>query len=56
MGTTFAILSNDGKTPDERERLNKSASCLEISFFNRFNILYGILIGYYLSIGIYYFL
>ena len=28
MGTTFAILSNDGKTPDERERLNKSASYL----------------------------
>ena len=39
MDTTFAILSNDGKTSDERERLNKSASCFEISFLNRFNIL-----------------
>ena len=39
MSTTFAILSNDGKTPGERERLNRSASDFEISFCKRFNIL-----------------
>ena len=48
MGTTFAILSNDGKTPDERDRLNKSASCFEISF------LIGLIFkGYYLDHWIY---
>ena len=30
--TTFAVLSMDGKTPVTKERLNKSASCMEISF------------------------
>ena len=26
MGTAFAILSNDGKTPDEKKRLHRSES------------------------------
>ena len=30
-GTTFAVLSIDGKELEEKERLNKPASCLEIS-------------------------
>ena len=35
MGTTFPVLSNDRETPKkERERLNRSASCFEIYFFN----------------------
>ena len=37
-GTTFAILSTEGKTPVKKERLNKSANCFEMSFFRR-NIL-----------------
>ena len=39
MDTTIAILSNDGKTSDERKRLNISASHFEMSYFQRFNIL-----------------
>ena len=41
-GTTLAVLSGptDGKEPQEKERLNKSASCLEISFFRRIKILF----------------
>ena len=42
-GTTLAVLSIDGKEPEEKERLNKSASCLEISRFRRIKILFGIL-------------
>ena len=41
----LAVLSIDGKEPEEKERLNKSASCLEISCFRRIKILFGILKG-----------
>ena len=44
-GTTLAVLSTDGKKPEEKERLNKSASCLEILCFRRIKILFGILKG-----------
>ena len=44
-GTTFAVLSTEGKTPVIKERLNKSANCFEISFLRRNNILKGILFG-----------
>ena len=44
-GTIFAVLIIDGKEPDEKERLSKSASCMEISFLKRINILFGILNG-----------
>ena len=44
-GTTFAVLNTEGKTPVMKERLNKSASCFEISYFRRNNILYAILFG-----------
>ena len=44
-GTTLTVLSIDGKKPDEKERLNKSARCIEISFFRRIKILLGILNG-----------
>ena len=44
-GTTLAVLSIDGKEPEEKERLNKSASCIEISCFRRIKILFGILKG-----------
>ena len=55
MGTTFAILCNDRKTPDEREGLYKSASCLEISFLRGLIFCKGYyLYLYYLLIGIYY--
>ena len=30
--TTLAVLSIDGKEPEEKERLNKSASCIKIFF------------------------
>ena len=43
--TTLAVLSIDGKEPEEKERLNKSASCKEISCFRRIKILFGILKG-----------
>ena len=43
--TTLAVLSVDGKEPEEKERLNKSASCIEISCFRRIKILFGILKG-----------
>ena len=45
IGTTLAVLSIDGKEPEEKERLNKSASCKEISCFRRIKILFGILKG-----------
>ena len=32
--TTFAVLSIDGKEPEEKEKLNKLASCLEMSVWN----------------------
>ena len=41
----MAVLSIDGKEPGEKERLNKSASCIEISCFRRIKILFGILKG-----------
>ena len=44
-GTTLAVLSIDGKEPEEKERLNKSASCIEISCFRRIKILFQILKG-----------
>ena len=43
--TTLAVLSMDGKEPEEKERLNKSASCIEISYFRRIKILFGIVKG-----------
>ena len=44
-GTTSAVLSTDGKEPEEKKRLNKPASCLEISCFRKIKILLGILKG-----------
>ena len=44
-GTTLAVLSIDGKEPEEKERLSKSATCIEISCFRRIKILFGILKG-----------
>ena len=38
-GTTFTALSIDEKEPDGTGKLNKYASCLEISFFRRITIL-----------------
>ena len=40
-GITLAIFSMDGNTPDEKDRLNMSASWVEMSFFNTFKILVG---------------
>ena len=45
MGTALAVLKIDGKEPEEKERLSKSASYLEISRFRRIMILFGILKG-----------
>ena len=44
-GTVLAVLIIDGKEPDEKERLNKSGSCMETAFSKRINILFGILNG-----------
>ena len=44
-GITLAVFSIEGKTPEEKERLNISDSWLEMSFLNNFNILIGILLG-----------
>ena len=44
-GTTLAVLTIDGKEPEEKQRLNKSASCIETSCFRRIKILFGILKG-----------
>ena len=41
----MAVLSLNGKEPEEKERLNKPASCLEISYFRRIKMLFGILKG-----------
>ena len=38
-------MSNDEKTPGERDILNRPGSCFEISFLKRFNILKGIPFG-----------
>ena len=43
--TILAVLSIDGKEPDEKESLNKSASCVEIFLFRRTTILFWILNG-----------
>ena len=40
--TTLAVFSTDEKEPQEKERLNKSTSCLETCFI-RIKILFGIL-------------
>ena len=42
-GTTLAVLSTGGKEPEEKERLNKSASSLEVTCFRRIKILFRIL-------------
>ena len=42
--TTLPVFSTDEKEPQEKERLNKSTSCLEICFI-RIKILFGILKG-----------
>ena len=44
-GTTFAVLSTEGKTPVMKERLSTFANCFKISFFTRNYILQGILFG-----------
>ena len=44
-GTTFAVLSTEGKIPVMKERLNTSENCFGISLFRRNNILLGILFG-----------
>ena len=41
----MAVLSIDGKEPEEKERLNKSTSFLEISCSRRIKILLGTLKG-----------
>ena len=40
-GITLANFSTDGRTPNEKDRLNISARWIEISFFNSFRILAG---------------
>ena len=40
---TLLLFKRVGKLPFANERLNKSASCSEISFLNGFNTLVGIL-------------
>ena len=42
---SLAVLSTDGKELKEKERLNKSTSCLEISCSRRIKILFRILKG-----------
>ena len=51
-GATFAVLSTEGKTPVMKERLNKSASCFEFSFFRKNNILHYLDIEFYIDFGI----
>ena len=41
----MAVLSIDGKEPEEKETFNRSASCLEICCFKRIKISFGILKG-----------
>ena len=45
LGMTSVVFNTVGKPPVVNERLNKSASCSEISFFSGFNTLVGILYG-----------
>ena len=42
---TLAILSPEGKTSVEKERLKILFNCNEISFFNSFSIFVGIPLG-----------
>ena len=44
-GITLAVFKRVGKVPVVKERLNKSASSSEISFFSIFKTLLGILYG-----------
>ena len=39
------VLSIDGKTPSEKERLNKSANWVDISLLSSFKIFFGMLFG-----------
>ena len=41
--TTLGVLGIDGKEPEGKKGLSKSPSCLEISYFRRIKILFGIL-------------
>ena len=45
MGITLAVFKGVGYISEEKERLKISTRCVEISFFNNFNILFGILFG-----------
>ena len=45
IGITLAVFKRVGKVPVVKERLNKSASCSEISFLSIFKTLLGILYG-----------
>ena len=44
-GITLATFGMDENTPDEKDRLNMSASWVEISFFNSFTIWVERLLG-----------
>ena len=43
MGITLAAFKVVGYIPEEKERLNISTNCFEISFLSSFNILVGVL-------------
>ena len=45
IGITLAVFKRVRKVPVVKERLNKSASCSEISFLSIFKTLLGILYG-----------
>ena len=45
IGITLAIFKRAGEMPVVKERLNKSASCSEMSFLSIFKILLGIMYG-----------
>ena len=45
IGIILAVFKRVGKVPVVKERLNKSASCSEISFLSSFKTLLGILYG-----------
>ena len=45
IGITLVVFRRFGKVPVVKEKLNKSASCSEISFFSIFKTLLGILYG-----------
>ena len=42
MGVTLAAFKGAGYIPEEKERLKKLTSCIEIPFFSNFNILVDI--------------